>query len=144
MTFPAVDDVQMFLSENGITDGSTDWPSVLRMMHDESDRLVVITEDGGPAPELPAAAGVGDSALADVGVRIVTRGSIDEIEEAQAKAQEIFDALHGQLNTTLGYTPYLRVRAFNAHPYFVQWDDRRRPVFSSAFRLARRVAVPSV
>ena len=140
----AVRDVQLWMQEVGLVDGSTDWPSVERLLHDESERLVVLTDDGGREPELPAAAGLGSAAIGDAGVEIIVRGEAEGPEETQEKAQEILDALHGQFNVGMGYGSYLRVKSLTSQPAFIGYDERRRPVFRVAVRLARRVNVPSV
>ena len=140
----AIDDVQAYLIEQGVIGGSTDWPTTLRRSHDGTPRLVVLRGDAGPQPELPAETGIGDSAIGDPGVHVTVRGAPDEAPEAEAKAREIIDHLHGLFAVEMGSTEYMRVTALTPEPVDVGVDDRARPIFTVAFRLARLVTSPTL
>jgi hypothetical protein len=129
-----VEDVQAFLVQEGIVDGDTVWPSVRRNLHDDSQRLVVITEDGGPAPQIARDEGLGDAAVKDSGAHILVRAERQNGDAAYAKAREIMDALHGLAGEVLGSTEYIRVVALTSEPVFLQ-DETERPLFTIAFRL---------
>jgi len=129
-----VEDVQSYLVSEGVVDGSTDWPSVRRNRHDDSDRLVVITEDGGPAPQIARDEGIGDAAVKDCGVHILVRAERQNGDAAYEKAREIMDALHGLAGEELGSTEYIRVMALTSEPVFLR-DETERPLFTIAFRL---------
>lgn len=130
----AVSDVQTYLEAQDIIGGSTGWTSVRRRMHEAADKMVVLTEDGGAAPEIQAATGLGDAALKDPGVQIMVRAEEWDGDAALAKAQAIFDALHG-LSGTVGSGSYLRIKAMTSEPLFAGYDDRGRPIHTIAFRL---------
>lgn len=135
-----VDDVQAYLTAQGLVDGSTSWTSRRRWESDvDVDRLVILTEDGGPPPEIAETEGIGDSAEADVGVQVRVRGQPHQGDDAAEKAKAILDQLHGQRSVTMNGTTYLRVRAQTPVPVFAGWDDRNRPNFTTSFRLLRDV-----
>lgn len=134
-----VDDVQTRLASQSLVDGSTGWPSSRRMVHDETDKLVVITEDGGPPPEIAAGTGIGDSARGDVGVHVLVRGEPGDGDASAAKAQAILDDLHSVRDTTIGATSYGRVRALTPEPVFAGYDEKHRPQHTVAFRMLRDI-----
>ena len=134
----AVADVQTFLESAGIIDGATGWPSVRRRVHDGSDQQVVITEDGGLPPMVPAATGMGDGALKIPAVHFSVRGEEWDGDASAAKAQEIMDALIGA-DGTIGSTHYLVVSAQTASPIFIGFDDKGRPRHTIAFKMMTSV-----
>jgi hypothetical protein len=104
------------------------------------NQLVVVTEDGGSEPEISVPAspgGIGDSALHDIGVLVTVRAGPWDGDASAVKAQEIFDALHGQRSITLGSMPYMRVRARTPEPIFAGFDDNGKPRHTIAFMLLR-------
>lgn len=129
-------DVRAHLVAQAIVDGGTGWTSVLRRVHDEATKLVVVTEDGGRSPELPASSGVGEAAARDLGVQVRVLGPKWDGDATEVKAQEIFDALHGLLSTVLGAQLYLRVRALS-EPTFLGYDETGRPDITASYRLYR-------
>lgn len=131
-----VSDLQTYLADQSLVDGGTGWTSVRRREHDGVDQLVILTEDGGTAPEIGRAAGVGSGALHDAGVQIRCRGSEWDSDASEAKAQQIFDLLHGQTGITIGSTTYLRIAALTSRPVFVGFDDKGRPSHSISFRFS--------
>jgi len=130
----AVSDVQDYLEEQGLIGGSTEWKSLRRNRQDKQDKVVVITEDGGPEPEIHKATGIGDSAVRDSGVQVLVRAERLDGDAAYEKAQEIYDALHGLTATTLGETEYIRVVALTSEPAVLQ-DENERPLITWAYRL---------
>ena len=134
----AANDVQTYLAAQNVIDGATGWVSALRRVHDEVTPLVVISEDGGRSPDLPAASGVGEAAARDLGVQVRVLGPKWDGDAAMAKAQEVFDALHGLLSTVLGLQLYLRVRAL-AEPTFIGFDETGRPDIVASYRLYRTI-----
>lgn len=138
-----VADVQAYLQglSPEIIDGSTEWPSVRRAVHDaQGAQLVVITEDGGFEPETPAVSGLGDVALREPAVQVRVRGNPWDSDGALAKAQQIYDALHGLLGATMGSTYYMRVKAQTPEPLFIGFDTKGRPEFTISFRAQSTVA----
>jgi len=128
-----VEDLGSYLLAEGLVD-DVDWTLVYRNMSDEvPDKVVVLTEDGGPDPEIPADAGIGDSAMKDLGIQVMVRGAPWASDETLAKAVEILGSLHGMLNVTLGSTEYLRVIARSGEPAFAGFDERGRPHHSASF-----------
>lgn len=138
-----VDDAQTFLRDEGIVDGSTGWPSVQRRVHDQSDRLVVLTEDGGLPPEIPAEGGIGSAALGTPAVQIRIRGGPWEGTETQAKAEEILRALHGNQSLVIDGTTYRSVAAQTDEPVFMGFDDNGRPEHTVSIHMTRAVPAPS-
>ena len=132
-----VADVYSYLEAQGLAGGSTDWALVRRRLVDDPavDQLVVLTEDGGLAPEIAESSGIGDSALQDTGIQVMVRAGPWDGDAGAAKAQEILDALHGLRDTTLGATTYRRVRAQTPEPIFLGFDDRGRPRHTMSFYL---------
>lgn len=130
-----VDDVQDRLQAQGLIDGATGWPSVRRFLHEDSDQLVVLTEDGGPPPELTASAGIGEAAEKDPGVQVRVRAQEFDSDASLAQAQAIYDDLHGLKGVTLGSTDYHRVAALSPEPVFMGFDDEGRPEHTISFRL---------
>lgn len=139
-----VDDLYAYLESTGFTGGSTGWAAMRRRLMDEPalDQVVVITEDGGPPPEIAAGEGIGDAALADVGVLLTVRAAQWDGDASYVKAEDIRTALHGLRDVVLGASgaaSYLRVRAMTPEPVFLGYDDRGRPRHTIAFRLLRAV-----
>jgi hypothetical protein len=67
-------------------------------------------------------------------VQIRVRGEPWDGDAAEAKSQEIFDALHGLLRVTMGYGQYERVKAQTSSPIFIGFDAKSRPEFTISFR----------
>lgn len=132
-----VADVQTHLEAQNLIGGATGWASFRRRVNDSADQQVVISEDGGPAPEFPAASGLGSAALADPGVQVFVRGSPWDGDSTQAKAEAIRDELHGLVDTTISGTRYIRIRAMTPEPVFLGFDDNGRPEHTISFRLMR-------
>ena len=135
-----VEDFQLDLQTAGIVDESSGWPSVRRVVHDGSDRLVVLTEDGGFEPEPPTNAGLGDIAFEWPAVQIRVRGDQNEGDEAFAKIIEIRDRLHGRQYATIGYSDYIWVKA-QSGVIPIGLDERKRPEFTLSFRAMQRITV---
>lgn len=134
----AVSDVQSHLSSQGLIDGATGWPSTRRRESDElgEGQQVILTEDGGPAPEQPASSGLGSEALSDPGVQVRCRGARGDGDASYDRCKQIRDDLHGRRDETLGSTYYFRVRALGEIA-FAGFDDQGRPNHTIAFRLMR-------
>lgn len=131
-----VSDVQTYLVAQGLVDGTTGWPSKRRHVSDhdtESAQLVVVTEDGGPVPTHDAASGLGSAATRVPGVQVFVRGEPFEGDEAFAKAQAIYDALHSLKGTAVGASTYVAVQARTPEPVFIGYDDKQRPQFTISF-----------
>lgn len=133
----AVADVQTYLEDQSLIGSGTGWDSVRRFMHDQQDQIVVLSEDGGPAPEFPASSGLGSAAVSDVGVHLMIRGARRDGDASQSKAQAILDQLHGLVDQTISGTRYIRIRAMTPEPVFAGWDENERPTHTIAFRLMR-------
>lgn len=133
----AVDDVFTFLTVGGYAGGSSDWDLLRRRTMDSParDQLVVVMEDGGPLPEIPATEGIGDCAMEDLGILVRVRAGAWDGDASEVKAAEIRDALHGLRSTTIGSRQYLRARALTGEPVFAGFDDTGRPHHTVAFRL---------
>jgi hypothetical protein len=141
-----VSDVFAFLEAEGLAGGSTAWTLLRRRVMDSpaENQLVVVTEDGGPRPEIPALDGsMGDSAFKDSGVQVRVRGEPWDGDSCATKAQEIFDALHGKRNIVVGSTEYLRVRAQTAEPLFIGFDEQGRAQHTMSFLLLASLPVTS-
>jgi len=139
----AVDDVFAFIQLFGLAGLQTGWSLFRRRMADKPtslDRAVVVSEDGGPQPEIKEAAGIGDSALRDVGVMVSVRAGAWDSDASKDKAFAILAALHGLMNALVGATTYNRVRALTPEPIFAGFDDTGRPRHTIAFRLLRAAA----
>ena len=130
-----VSDLYTYLEAEGIAGGSTGWDLMRRRETDTpaSDQLVVLSEDGGPEPEIAEASGIGDSALKDIGVQAMVRAGAWDGDASATKAQAIVTALHGEREITVGLTTYMRVRARTAEPVFVGFDALGRPRHTVAF-----------
>ena len=140
----AVADVGTYLTAQGLVGGLTGWDLIRRRIMDTpvKDTVVVLMEDGGPPPEYKPvggdaedAFGIGDAALKDVGVHVLVRAQEWDSDASLAKAQAIFDALHGRRGITLGSTMYLRIAAMTPEPIFTGYDEQGRPRHTIAFRL---------
>jgi hypothetical protein len=140
-----VTNVQQYLTELGLVDGSTVWPSVKRRLFDEiGDKCVVLTEDGGRAPQLPSDPGTaGDTAIMDPAVQILVRAGPWESDVAMDQARAIMDVLHGKLGIDIGDRYYLRVAAQSSEPIFIGFDGKNRPQFTQSFRFATGVLAES-
>ena len=120
-----VDDVYAYLEDQGIAGGSTEWDISRRREMDSpmADQLVVVSEDAGVGdPEMPAS-----PAEFDIGVHVTVRGVAWDGDSSAAKALEIHTALHGLLDTEVGSTTYIRVRARTTEPVFVGFSENGRP-----------------
>lgn len=140
----AVADVQAYLRDQDLVDGSTGWTSVQRFMSDVADRIVVVTEDGGASPEARTASGMGEAALGEAGVQIMVRAEARASDVTYAKAQAIIDALHGLGPTTIGSRTYKRTLSLTLEPVSAGFDDTERPIHTCSFRLTRRVSEPVI
>ncbi len=137
-----VDDVQEYLDYEGITDPTT-WPSVRRRVHDGSDQLVVLTEDGGALPEIPATTGIGSAALGTPAVQVRVRGKPWDGDSARAKAEEVILHLHGRQSAWIGETLYRSIQAQTLEPVFMGFDDKGRPEFTVSLLMTRGVPAPT-
>lgn len=137
-----VADLYGLLEAEGLAGSGTDWDLTERRSGDSPlrDRLVTISEDGGPEPEVPTSEGIGDGAMMEVGGLIKVRGNPGEGIEAATKAEAIHALLHGRLRQTMGDHYYERVKAMTGEPVFIGWDSRDRPEFTTAFRAYREVS----
>lgn len=138
-----VDDVYTYLEAQSITGGATGYQAVRRRVIDPPDKIVVLTEDGGQAPEIGTDEGIGDAAYRDAGVQVRVRADAWNGDASQAKAQEVYDALHGLLGATVGATTYQRIAAMTPEPVFIGFDDKGRPEHTIAFRMATPQGAPS-
>jgi hypothetical protein len=136
-----VDDVRSYLQASDLVDGSTGWLSVPRVVHDEQDQLVVLSEDGGPPPEIAKPSGLGDGASQFAGLQVRVRAAAYEHDVAYAKAREIMDALHSLTAAVLGSTTYEGVWALTSEPVLMGFDDTGRPEYTQSFRLMSPVPV---
>lgn len=135
-----LEEITDWLVAQGLAGGSTAWDLVRRRISDDDpmrDAVVVVGEDGGPAPEMASATGIGDSAQADIGIHMTVRAGPWDGDASAAKAQEIISALHGLTAAQLvsGGKTYLRIAAQTAEPIFVGFDGKNRPLHTVAFRL---------
>jgi Bacteriophage minor capsid protein len=141
----AVDDVFAFLESEGLAGGSTEWNLLVRRVMDApaANQCVIVAEDGGDLPELEADAGIGDSAVRNIGVLVTVRAEPWDSDAGFAKAYAIWSALHSLRDVVLGgsgATVYLRVRALTPEPIFAGYDDQGRPLHTVALRLLRLAA----
>lgn len=136
-------DLQTYLAAQGHIDGATGWTSVRRRLHDKVDKLVVITEDGGPAPEIATATGLGSAAFRDPAAQVLVRGEPWQSDEVVTKAQDIYDELHGRLAVTLGSTTYDRVVAQSSGPIPLGFDENGRFQVTISFRCAVSQGAPA-
>lgn len=132
-----VADVQAYLEDQSLIGTGTGWSSFRRRVNDSADQQVVISEDGGPVPEFPAASGLGSGAVADPGVQVFVRGTPWDGDGSAAKAEAIRDELHGLVDQTISGTRYIRIRAMTPEPVFIGFDENGRPEHTIAFRLMR-------
>lgn len=139
----AVVDLQSYLASQGYVDGSSGWTSYRNALRDVPDKIVVFTEDGGPAPEMVAASGIGSDASQWEDVQIRTRGEPGEIDVARSKARAIATALHALTATALGSSTYEAVRALTSAPVFIGSDENDRPEFTQSFRLMSQAPTPA-
>lgn len=131
-------DVQSYLVAQGlVVDGQAsddnDWSSTRGGGFDEIDRLVTITEDGGPTPQVPASSGLGSGALGFPGVQVRVRGRANERDTARTKAAAIYDALHGLSGATLGSAAYMLVHARTSE-FALFYDERSRPNYTMSYQ----------
>jgi hypothetical protein len=144
-----VADVATFIEDAGVAGGSTAWKLFRRRMADQGmgDKIVVVSEDGGMAPEFPSVVGIGDSALEDPAVLVTVRGSVNDSDATEQKAMEVYELLHGrrdvQLTTESNATTYYRVKARTPGPVFAGFDERGRPIHTVSFQCLRDAIPPS-
>lgn len=131
----AVADLQAYLEDQGLIGGSSGWPFTRRVLHDGSDQLVILTEDGGGRPEIHADTGIGDMACQDPAVQVRVRGEPHDHDTAHDKAEEILRAVHGLRGAMLGSTEYVRVASQTSEPIYIGQDAKRRPEFTLSFRM---------
>lgn len=147
----AVADLQSWFEQNGYVDGSSDWPSVRRRVHDGTSedpvhRLVIFTEDGGVPPETPADAGSqGDAAWRRPQVQVRVRGapwSDESPDVAEEKAEELWDAVHGLNAVVMGDVEYIGTRCLT-ELIPLGFDEQNRPEFTFSVQMTRPVRVPA-
>jgi hypothetical protein len=133
-----VEDFQAYLEDASLIGGQTGWQSVRRRMLDDVDRIVCLTEDGGPEPETPAPEGsMGDAALSEPAFQVRVRADRHDSDMAFNMARQINDLLHGLLREQVNGTWYQRVKAQTTEPVFIGFDERGRPEFTQSFRAVR-------
>lgn len=132
-------DVQTYLVAQGLVDGTTPWQSVRGKIIPNPDRIVVITADVGPTPEIHAASGLGSGALRRPNVQVLVRGEPNERDAARAKAADIFDALHALSGPTMNSNVYVMVRA-RASNFAQIEDDQSRPIFTMSYEATEAAA----
>lgn len=138
-----VDDVMVYIvaqNSPAIVGGATGWDIFRRRMTDEpsKDQVVVVSEDGGPEPEIKTSVGIGNAAVSDAGVLVSVRGKQWDGDSSKNKAFEIWTLLHGKRNIQLvapSGTTYYRIRALTPEPIFAGFDDTGRPRHTVGFRL---------
>lgn len=135
----AVADVQTYLAAQSLVDGGTGVTSRRHRMTDTPDHQLVITADGGGTPEIWAASGIGDQARQTDGVQIMCRSDPGDGDQAYDVMADVYEALHGLLDTTLGSTTYIGVRARTGGPIPLGFDDKGRALFSCSYLLHRLV-----
>jgi hypothetical protein len=134
----AVQDVYDYLVAQSLAGGATGWTLLRRKITDAvgaTNKLVVVSEDGGPQPEIHAAAGIGDASVGDRGVLVTVRAAPNDGDASLAKAEAIRVALHGRRNIAVGSTTYVRVVALTPEPTWAGYDDQERPLHTVALRL---------
>lgn len=133
----AVNDVRLYLIAQEIIEADTEYSGSMREFHDNTDKLVVISEDGGDPPDMPATAGLGSAPFAFAGVLVTVRAVAAASNESYSKADEILRALHGLRAVQLvgGGVLYYGIRAMTPEPVFAGFDERGRPLHTVAFRL---------
>lgn len=129
-----VDDVHAYLGDQDLAGDGTDWALVRRNEHDETDQMVIVTEDGGPAPEIAESTGIGDSALEDRGVQVRARSAPNDGDSSFSKARAVYDALHGKRKLTMNGNEYFRIVALTAEPVAAGKDDNERWSHTISFR----------
>ena len=131
-----VEDLYEYLVGEGVAAGSTGWTILRRRIMDApaGDQLIVLTEDGGALPAIPAEEGIGASAESDPAVQVRVRAKAWDGDASAAKAGEIFTLLHGKRNLIMNGNLYLRVRAQTAQPVFMGFDSKSRPEHTISFQ----------
>lgn len=135
-------DMQTYLAAQSIIDDGT-WASVRHMRHNDQDRIVVFTADGGGAPEIGTSTGLGSEAFKDPAVQVYVRGRPNRGDDSEDKAQAIYDELHGQRGLTMNGTRYDRIQAQTSGPIQVGFDEKNRPQHTISFRCATSQAAPA-
>lgn len=125
----AAKDLQAYLATQGLIDGATGWPSSRAIVHDASDRLVVLTEAGGPQP----GPRTGEEYQA---VQVRVRGAPGEADAAVDELRAIYDEIQGVTNVAYNGTAYIEVKADNG-VVLLEVDDKNRPHYVQTFSLLR-------
>lgn len=129
-----VSDVRSHLVSEGLVEGSTGWTCTRRRVHDATDQLVVITEDGGAPPTgVHAASGVGSAVLEDPAAQVLVRGAAWDADASYDKAEAIREELDGA-SGSVGSGSYHRIIAQTSEPLFVGYDESGRPQHTISFR----------
>lgn len=123
------------------TASTSDWFLVKGELFDSAadstvtaDRMVALIENpGGPPSPRPA--------FQDLSLQVVVRGeSISATSGAYPNARALAEAIHLDLgalgSTTLSGVHYVGVWAQQS-PFFVEYDQRQRPIFSCNYRALR-------
>jgi hypothetical protein len=102
------------------------WKLVRRGMHDgNAHQMIVLTEDGGPAPEIAAADGIGASAWGFSNVQVRVRGNPWDGDSARAKLAEVFDLLDSRPGLIMNDQRYDMIQATTTEPAAFM-DDKGR------------------
>lgn len=122
-----VEDFQQILKDAGVVDGGTGWTSFRRVLPDEPDDVVVITEAGGPDPE----AGTG---VEQPFVQVRTRAK--RPSAARTKLDECIAALAERTEVTVNGTRYAWIYRSGEVAY-LGLDEEKRASLAQTFSTLR-------
>ena len=122
------EDISTALTNAGVVGGSTGWAVQRRHMQSDPDKVVVIYETGGDAPEQRWA-------IDYPGFQIRVRSAADDFVGARQKLLDVFNTLHsGEVN--IGGA-YVFCYCIQSGPIPMGADEVRRPSFVQNYRVMK-------
>lgn len=73
--------------------------------------------------------------------QVLVRGKPNDHAGAEAKANEIFDALINQAHVQIGSDHVVQIQAMGSAPFYIGEDENYRPVYSMNFRVIIRPVI---
>lgn len=131
-----LEDIRNILVEAGIVGGSTGWVIGRAFMPPAPDKIVVLYETPGSAPDITKDPSV-SKAYDEPGFQVRIRGTKFKYQETRAKLQEVFLALHQNEPAVTSGEDYIFIYAVSSGPLPMGKDSNDRDELVWNFRVMR-------
>ena len=111
------------------------WTVIVAGENDNTDRILVLMDEGGPVPPPPATEGIGQGAVSSPTIQVRGRGEPWKRTDLMQVMLDVFNILHGTVDVDMNGTRYIGVLAQTAAPIFLGYDDKHRPEMTMTFEM---------